>query len=124
MIDETLKLNDFIFSSGLVVNEWLRYVSEKTNWSYQNENINFWGKLYFKCGDISFYYTINRQGNIISTFATGFFDNSIITDYIKYKTTKDVIDICLKIVKKIKEKELEKKKKELNRDFYLDDYDI
>ena len=123
MIDETINIQNFLFSSETNVNEWLSYVAEKTNWLYKNEDINYWGKLYFECGDVHYSFTINRLANSISSSVTGYLDEEIHVCDLKYKTTKDIIDICLKIAKKIKENELERKKKELNRDFYLEDYD-
>lgn len=119
MIDETINLKNFIFSDVPIVNEWLRYVAEKTNWFYQPEDLNLWGKLYINCGDISFSFTINRLANSIGICTNGYFNEEIAE--IRYKTTKDVIDLCIKIGKYMKEKELDRKKKELDRDFVLDD---
>lgn len=115
MISETINLKNFIFSDVPIVNEWLRYVAEKTNWLYQPEDLNYWGKLYINCSDISFSFTINRLAQSISIYTNCYFNEEIAE--IRYKTTKDVIDLCLKIGKEMKEIELKKKKEELNRDF-------
>ena len=119
MIDETINLKNFIFSDVPIVNEWLRYVAEKTNWFYQPEDLILWGKLYINCGDLSFSFTINRLAHSIGIYTNCYFNEEIAE--IRYKSTKDVIGLCLKIGKKIKEMELVRKKKELNSDFVLDD---
>lgn len=123
MIDETINLKNFIFSDVHIVNEWLRYVAEKTNWFYQLEDLNLWGKLYINCGDLSFTFTINRLANVIAIHTNSFFSEEVQTKIVRieYKTTKDVIDFCLEIGKEMKEIELKRKKKEINRDFVSDD---
>lgn len=117
------KLKSFLFVDAVGTNAWINEVAKKTGFEAEEETKNDYGGLYYESGPCDIRFIINRNTQQVVIWPHLLEPSREILNHANDErltgnmTTDEFVDFCLRIKQIFKQQKVNKKLKEMRKDF-------